>query len=683
MLLIFRKTMKQLRVSALRQGSPLLTVIFLLATLTACKRKNDQPPVPLSVPPGQSIVQLAQNDPNLSTFVTALSKAELITTLGTTGAGPYTVFAPTNTAFTASGIDVKALTKEQLRPVLLYHVSAGKKLATNLLPGAIVTAQEIAPKNIYISKGSAVSVNGGTAQNGAKVTAADLVAKNGVMHTIDRVLAPPTQNLLQLVQGNPDLSLLAAAITRAGTVSPKLIDGVSPPFGTASTILAPGNAAFQAAGYPDIAKINATDPKVLADLLLYHILPGFVFSTDLVNGQVGTASDTSRKITVTVSGTSPAVQGTGNTQPANLTSPNRLALDGIVHIIDQVLIPPVPPASIVNQIINNVNLDILEAAVVKAGLVTTLNGNDLTLFAPVDDKFLATLRAIYNDPALTEAQAITTINGLTTTSTPLNLSQLTSILSYHVVGTVLKVADIPFFTNYPIPTLLGAAPGTTAGFPAYTLKSVADVSINGVKVVTRDIPALNGVIHLVDRVILSPLGSGQAGDVIGFLTTAFSAANYNILVAAVTKTDLTNTLRGVVPLTLLAPTDEAFLTWLRTTYNNPALTEAQAITTVNGLTTTSTPLNLTTLKNILLYHALQQRYFSTLFQDQQVPTLLPIPGSTSYQAVTVKPTLTGPAVLGNKNSGILSNVIVTSPVAYDITVTNGLIHTIDRVLLPQ
>lgn len=134
-----------------------------------------------------SIVDLAQQNSMFSTLVQALVKADLAGTLS--GAGPFTVFAPTNDAFAAlfsalkvSGID--ALTKEQLTPILLAHVVSGNIQSGSLISGGVATLNTQKSLNIVVG-GNGVTINGNI-----NVIKADVQGQNGVVHVIDKVIVP-------------------------------------------------------------------------------------------------------------------------------------------------------------------------------------------------------------------------------------------------------------------------------------------------------------------------------------------------------------------------------------------------------------------------------------------------------------------------------------------------------------
>src|SRR5690606_994450 len=163
-----------------------LMILLGVGTLTACNDDDDIDPVEER----ESIVDIVVRDQNFSTLEAALTKAGLVEALSADG--PFTVFAPTNAAFQAAGItDLEDYTVDQLREVLLYHVVNGKVNASNLQDG-----QEVATLNemdFYVSLNEGVVINGAT-----KVTTADVEATNGVIHVVDRVLLPPSQDIVEI-----------------------------------------------------------------------------------------------------------------------------------------------------------------------------------------------------------------------------------------------------------------------------------------------------------------------------------------------------------------------------------------------------------------------------------------------------------------------------------------------------
>ena len=289
---------------------------------------------PSMLPIVGTIVAPAYFNKNFTTLIAAVSNANtdilsLLLSDGPSGNG-LTLFAPTNAAFEAAGItEVNGADA-----VLAYHVIDGTVLATDL-PITTGTAAEIPTLggNFYLTNaGGSVNINGKT-----QVVATDILGSNGVVHVINRTLLPPTQDIVEIVSefasGNPaEFSLLAAALTKAGLIDALKGDG---PF----TVFAPTDQAFNNAGI-DQAFIDAADPADLIPILTHHVVEPsvYVFSTDLVDGNVPMLNGTN----VTVSVTNLTVQDSaGSTPPAGLETNllDVLATNGVIHVIDKVLFP--------------------------------------------------------------------------------------------------------------------------------------------------------------------------------------------------------------------------------------------------------------------------------------------------------------------------------------------------------
>ncbi|MFD2569423.1 fasciclin domain-containing protein [Spirosoma soli] len=159
-------------------------------------------------------------------------------------------------------------------------------------------------------------------------------ATNGVIHIIDQVLTPPTVSVVDLAKANADLSLFVAAINQAGVQS-----NLTAITDKGITVFAPNNAAFKAAGYADEAAIKKADPKVLANLLNYHVLNYRAYSATFQDGaDVVTAQGGS--VRFNVSGGKVTITGKGNgTNAANITQGDLGTTNGVVHVIDRVLLP--------------------------------------------------------------------------------------------------------------------------------------------------------------------------------------------------------------------------------------------------------------------------------------------------------------------------------------------------------
>jgi uncharacterized surface protein with fasciclin (FAS1) repeats len=299
-------------------------LIFFLAALIAggCdKRSTDQ-----QYPPGvkDNIITVASQQGNLNTFIAAFQKAGMEADFASLG--NYTFIVPTDAAFTEAGITtavINTLPADALRTILRNHIISGRIRSLDLLPGPNSAYTTIGRDSIFTSTyGKDVYFNG------KKIEKVDILANNGILHTINGVLAPPAGNLTATLSTNPNFSLLIAAIARANLTA--ALNGFSPQL----TIFAPTNAAFAAAGFGDTATINATDPAVLSNIIRYHAVQRRLYGSDIFPGTLPTLQGTN--ITV-VSAT--AVKGTSNTASSAITGKDLIYREGVVHTIDRVLLP--------------------------------------------------------------------------------------------------------------------------------------------------------------------------------------------------------------------------------------------------------------------------------------------------------------------------------------------------------
>ncbi len=287
---------------------------------SSCK---DDDPMPAPVP---NIVQLAQSDTSLTILVSAVVKAGLANTLSTTA--NLTVFAPTNNAFRTAGFPqsrIDALTPAEvtsvLVPILTYHVLGSTVTAANVPVSDAVTT--LNTKKLFASRNA-----NGVFVNGIKVVAADLTASNGVVHVIGKVLVPPTQSITEIVVGNPNFSLLKAAVIRGG------LDGTLGGAGK-FTVFAPVNAGFPAALDTD-AKINAAPVATVAGIVTSHAFATNIFAGDLVAGNTGATVNPATTLTIGLAPASVKINGSANTASA-ITATDIVATNGVIHIINKVL----------------------------------------------------------------------------------------------------------------------------------------------------------------------------------------------------------------------------------------------------------------------------------------------------------------------------------------------------------
>jgi uncharacterized surface protein with fasciclin (FAS1) repeats len=274
---------------------------------------------------------------NFTTLESAVLKANLQATLS--GTGPFTVFAPDDAAFTASGITPAALnllTPAQTQNILLYHTIGAKILAADVPAGPNAKVTTASGDSVFVTKNAS-----GVYINGIKVNTADVSADNGVIHTIGKVLIPAAGNIVETAVAS-GLDSLVKAVTRA-TSAPGGDPTLAATLSTARlTVFAPTNAAFtQLLAALSLTKIEDIPVATLLAVLRYHVVGGRAFSSDLSNGNLAMLAGGSTVINLT-NGTAggPTITGNGNgTSKSNITATNIVCRNGVVHLIDRVLIP--------------------------------------------------------------------------------------------------------------------------------------------------------------------------------------------------------------------------------------------------------------------------------------------------------------------------------------------------------
>lgn len=302
-----------------------IAVVLTSLIFTACKKDE-------TMASSNTIVDIVVNNNDFSLLEAAVIHAELATTLS--GTGPFTVFAPNNAAFIAAGLDteakIKALPVATLRSILQYHV-LGQSVASSAITSATNSAvKTVSNVDLFVAKKTS-----GVFVNGASVISADISASNGVIHVINKVLMPPAGNIVQAAQADANFTFLVAAVLRASEGSTnvaQVLSGAGP-----FTVFAPTNQAFINAGFANIAAIQAADPAVLTKILTYHVVSGRVLSSDLTEG-VTPATLNGATVTVTLAGGA-KVKGANNTSASIITAVNTITTNGVIHVIDQVLLP--------------------------------------------------------------------------------------------------------------------------------------------------------------------------------------------------------------------------------------------------------------------------------------------------------------------------------------------------------
>jgi uncharacterized surface protein with fasciclin (FAS1) repeats len=296
---------------------PMMVLALSSILMTSCSDDNDSVPAPTP-----NIAQIVIQDPNFSTLEAAVVKAGLADALATTQ--DITVFAPDNAAFAAAGITpdvINSLTADEVEAILAYHV-LGQRVSSSAVPVSDAVAT-LNGENLYASRNT-----NGVFVNGIKVKQADVLASNGIIHVIEGVLLPPTENIAEIVTRDPSFSFLLEALQKTGLAATFTQPGKY-------TVFAPTNDAFRAAGIDDI---NAVPVDVLTAVLKYHVIGTNVFASDLVNGAT---AQTLQGGTVTVNATPAAnVKISSSANPASgITTANIVATNGVIHVINRAMLP--------------------------------------------------------------------------------------------------------------------------------------------------------------------------------------------------------------------------------------------------------------------------------------------------------------------------------------------------------
>ncbi len=272
------------------------------------------------------IVETAVAAGSFNTLVAAVQAAGLVDALQ--GDGPITVFAPSDEAFAklpAGTVEelLKPENKQKLTNILLFHVVPGKVMAADAVK--LSAAPTLLGQDAPIAKrGSDLTIGG------AKIVSTDIVCDNGVIHVIDSVILP--QNLAQVATSAGQFNTLLAAAKAAG-----LVDTLSN--GGPFTIFAPTDAAFAKLPAGTVESLlKPENREQLKAILLYHVVPGTVMAGDVV--KLSSAK--------TAGGQSLSIKASGGSvmiNDARVVATDIAALNGVIHIVDSVLLPPAADAA--------------------------------------------------------------------------------------------------------------------------------------------------------------------------------------------------------------------------------------------------------------------------------------------------------------------------------------------------
>ena len=428
--------------------------------------------------------------------------------------------------------------------------------------------------------------------------------------------APELGSIVDVARDAGSFSTLLTALEAAG------LDATLADEDSDFTVFAPTDEAFEALPEGTLDTLLA-DTDLLTDVLLYHVITDSVVGSDTALSLAGTTQlmANEAKLAITVRGDALYLN------ESVVIDTDIEASNGVIHVIDAVLTPTAigePEGSIVDLALASPDLTTLVTALQAADLVSALADEDalFTVFAPTDEAF-----ATLGEDAIAELLADT--------------DALTDVLLYHVVADA-AVDSVDATALYgEMVTMLNEADVTID-------VRDGDLYINDSKVIIKDIPATNGIIHVIDMVLIPE--SEDAGEPAGTIVDiALADPQFSTLVTALDAADLVSTLADeTAGFTVFAPTDDAF-----------ALLGTD---TINSLLA-----DIPTVTNILTYHVIAD-------QTVDSATAISLDGSDVEM-------LNGDTVSVSVQDGILyindSAVIVA-----DVVATNGVIHVIDAVLTP-
>ncbi len=592
-----------------------LTVAGLVA---ACGGGNDTTPATATTTEG-TLSDALKNSGVTNTMAQAVDVAGLAATLS--GSQNYTLLMPTDEAMSPFGEDLAELVKPENRAALDTYLKAhmvdGKVLSEKLDAAAAAnatgTATTSSVTNLLGDEIQIETVDGVTKVNGAALTKGNIVVSNGVLHIFNAPIFRPS--VFGIVRELRQTSTLEAAIRAAGLVGTLRGDG---PF----TLFAPTNEAFEKL----FKELNLTPEQLLANkplltqVLTYHVLASRVLARQITDGATPTTVQ-GQNITLDRP-TRRSIQITdARGRVSNVVFTNIVARNGVVHIVDRVILPT--DKTIVDIAAGNADFSILVAAVKAAGLVDTLNSaGPFTVFAPTNAAFAALLQEL----------------GVTADQLLANKPLLTQVLTYHVLGSRTLASHI---SN-------GLAAASVQGQPLVFKKAGDALSITDARgrmsnIVAANIQASNGVIHVIDKVIL-PTDKN-------LVQLALTVPQLSILVEAVVAADLGGVLSGPGPFTVFAPTNDAFV----------------ALLGELGVTKQALLADKALLTAVLTYHVIPAQVLSS-----GIPFGTPV-ATVQGQTLTIGSNLQITDQRG-RHSGII---------ATDIAASNGVVHLIDKVILPK
>lgn len=549
----------------------------------------------LPPPTTNSVFDVIANSPNHTIFETALIAANLEESLRL--GGPYMVFAPTDAAFSdfPPGV-LEALLADpagELSQILLYHLSAEVLTTSSFFNQLSVST--IHGDSVLITINSL-----GIFIDDAQIIVGNIQADNGIVHVISSVLQPTAVNgtVREIIMNSPNHIIYESLLDFSNLLNN--LQGPGP-----YTVFAPTDNAFEALPAGFIETLLADQTGALANLLMYHQNSSIILTDNMSNGQK-IAMINGDTVQVSINNQGIFING------ARIITEDIIASNGVVHVIDAVLLPPSPGNSIFDIITNTQNLSILRQAIISAGLVPVFEGTGpLTVFAPTNAAFNAlppqVLAELISDP----------------------FGALTQLLLYHVSQGATLTSEMA--TGLNLLTLQGEIVTVTINGQG--------IFINNARITISDIIADNGVVHVINAVLIPPPPGNTIFDIIK------NSPQHSIFEFLINSAGFANQLKGTTPYTVFAPTDAAF----------DALPPGFVTQLLNDPTGD--------LLQLILYHTLNgARQSNSFVNGQSVVTL-----NGSSITITI-----------NDLGFFVNDSRVT---VSDIIADNGIVHIIDAVLM--
>jgi transforming growth factor-beta-induced protein len=434
--------------------------------------------------------------------------------------------------------------------------------------------------------------------------------------------------IVDVAAGNPDFSILVAAVTKAG-LAQTLADA-----NAQYTVFAPTNAAF-AQLLATLGITNGLDgltAEQLAPILKYHVL-----ATKVESGAATTAAMANTKVDslggkvqLSLQGSTIRLDGT-----ASVTAADVQASNGVIHVIDRVILPSIADVATTTPTLSSLvaAAALADTATPSPGLVAALDDDaaaKITVFAPTNTAFTALVTALRgsDDGASTGITALTSFRA----------DQVLPVLRYHLLGSQVLSPAVP--ASGTVDALGGKLAVTRNG---------STVTVDGATVVTANILTSNGVVHVIDQVLVPSITDVVTTD------DRFTGLKAAVLAAdgdAATTPKVAAALDGTANFTLFAPTNAAF------TALGAGAPSGQALT------------------NVLLFHAVPG---APVYAATALALTSPLTAATAYSGRSVEVNAEGtPRGVTVKDSTSTKGAVTQT----NLFTSNGVIHVVDKVLIP-